>query len=61
MAIKMKITQIKSGIGCAETQQRTLAGLGLGKLNRSVVLADTLAIRGMVRKVSHLIVVEPVE
>lgn len=61
MAIKMKITQVKSGIGCPETQRRTLAGLGLGKLNRSVVLADTLAIRGMVRKISHLIVVEPAE
>ena len=61
MAIKLKITQIRSGIGRPETQRRTLAGLGLGKLHRSVVLQDTPSLRGMIVKVSHLITIAPVE
>jgi large subunit ribosomal protein L30 len=61
MAIKIKITQIRSGIGRPENQRRTLAGLGLGKLHRSVVLQDTPAIRGMIVKVSHLVTIAPVE
>jgi len=61
MAIKIKITQVKSGIGRPETQNRTLAGLGLGRPHKSSVLLDTPAIRGMIRKVSHLVTVEPVE
>jgi large subunit ribosomal protein L30 len=61
MAIKLKITQVKSGIGRPETQRRTLAGLGLGKLHRTVVLQDTPAIRGMIVKVSHLVRVSPAD
>jgi large subunit ribosomal protein L30 len=61
MAIKIKVTQNKSGIGCAETQRRTLEGLGLFGPHRSVVVADTAAIRGMIRKVSHLVTIEAVE
>jgi large subunit ribosomal protein L30 len=57
MAIKLKVTQIRSGIGRPETQRKTLAGLGLGKLHKSVVLQDTPAIRGMIVKVSHLVTV----
>ena len=58
MAIKLKITQVKSGVGRPETQRRTLAGLGLRGPHKSVVLQDTVAIRGMIRKVSHLVTVE---
>jgi large subunit ribosomal protein L30 len=61
MALKLKVTQVRSGIGRPEIQKKTLAGLGLRKLNGSAVLNDTLAIRGMIRKVSHLVTVEPVE
>lgn len=61
MALKLKVTQVRSGIGRPETQKRTLRGLGLTKLNKSVVLNDTLAIRGMIRKVSHLVTVEPAD
>jgi large subunit ribosomal protein L30 len=61
MAIKIKVTQLKSGIGCPERQRATLRGLGLGKVNKSAVLEDTLSIRGMIRKVSHLIAIEPAE
>ena len=58
MAIKLKITQVKSGVGRPETQRRTLEGLGLRGPHKSVVLQDTVAIRGMIRKVSHLVTVE---
>jgi large subunit ribosomal protein L30 len=58
MAIKLKITQVKSGIGRPDTQQRTLKGLGLKGPHQTSILLDTPSIRGMVRKVSHLITVE---
>ena len=58
MAIKLKITQVKSGIGRSDTQNKTLEGLGLRGPRKSVILADTVAIRGMIRKVSHLVKVE---
>ena len=61
MAIKIKVTQVKSGIGTPDTQRRTLEGLGLRGPHKSVVLQDTVAIRGMIRKVSHLVAVEAVE
>jgi large subunit ribosomal protein L30 len=58
MAAKLKVTLVRSGIGRPERQRRTLKGLGLTKLQRSVVLEDTAAIRGMIRKVQHLVRVE---
>ena len=58
MAINLKITQVRSGIGRPDTQKRTLAGLGLRGPHKSVVLKDTESLRGMIRKVSHLITVE---
>ena len=61
MALKIKVTQIRSGIGRPETQRATLKGLGLGKPHSSKVLEDSAAIRGMIRKVSHLVEVVPVE
>lgn len=61
MAIKLKVTQVRSGVGRPETQRKTLEGLGLRGPNKSKVLQDTPAIRGMIRKVSHLVVVEPAD
>jgi large subunit ribosomal protein L30 len=58
---KLKITQVKSYIGRPESQRKVLVGMGLGKLNRSVLLNDTPEIRGMVRKVSHLVSMEEVK
>ena len=58
MAIKLKITQVKSGVGRSDQQNRTLAGLGLRGPHKSVVLKDTVEVRGMIRKVSHLVTVE---
>jgi large subunit ribosomal protein L30 len=51
----LKIKQIKSLIGICESQRRTIKGLGLGKINRVVKKPDTMAIRGMVTKVQHLL------
>ena len=61
MAIKIKITQTKSGIGRTPAQRKTLEGLGLGKLHRSVVLQDTPALRGMIVRISHLVTIQAVE
>lgn len=52
---RLRIKQIRSTIGKCENQRLTIKGLGLGKINREVVLADTSAIRGMVTKVQHLV------
>ena len=58
---KLKITLVKSFIGRPEAQRRVLRGMGLGKVNRTVVLNDTPEIRGMVRKVEHLVSAVEVE
>lgn len=58
MAIKLKITQVRSAIGKPVQQRKTLEGLGLRGPHKSVILEDTLSIRGMIRKVSHLVSVE---
>jgi large subunit ribosomal protein L30 len=58
MAIKLKVTQVKSGIGRSKSQNLTLQGLGLRGPRRSVILQDTEAVRGMIRKVAHLVTVE---
>jgi large subunit ribosomal protein L30 len=61
MAIKVKITLVKSPIDRPETQKLTVKGLGLRKVNSVVVKEDTPAIRGMIRKIQHLVAIEPVE
>jgi large subunit ribosomal protein L30 len=58
MALKLKVTQVKSGVGRSNTQNRTLDGLGLRGPRKSVILEDTNSIRGMIRKVAHLVTVE---
>jgi len=58
---KLRIRLIKSYIGRPESQRKILAGMGLGKLNRAVLLEDTPEIRGMVRKVCHLVSMEEVK
>lgn len=54
----IKVTQIASPIGRPEIQRKTLIGLGLNKMNKTVELEDTPSIRGMIKKVSHLLRVE---
>ena len=55
---KVRVTQVASGLGRKKDQIQTLAGLGLGKLRRTRELEDTPAVRGMIRKVAHLVRVE---
>jgi large subunit ribosomal protein L30 len=55
---KLCITWVKSGIGYEEDQKRTLKALGFHRLNQSVVHDDSMAIRGMINKVRHLVKVE---
>ncbi len=61
MAKQLKITQTRSVIDRERTQKETIIALGLGRPNYSVVKNDTPQIRGMIRKVTHLVEVEEVE
>ncbi|MFN5363732.1 MAG: 50S ribosomal protein L30 [Bacteroidota bacterium] len=58
---KIKITQIKSGIDRPERQKKTLAALGLRKLNATKEFEATPQILGMIQKVTHLGKVEEVQ
>ncbi len=58
---KIKITQIKSTIKGKENQKRTMKALGLHKLHQTVIHKNGPQIRGMVRKVAHLVKVEEVK
>lgn len=58
MGKMLKITKVKSEIGRPEKQRKILKGMGLNKLNKTVILADTPQIRGMINKVIHLVSVE---
>ncbi len=58
MSSMIEITLIKSMINRPEKHRKVLRGLGLRKMNRSVILADTPANRGMANKVSHLVRIE---
>ena len=54
----IKVTLKKSQIGSTKKVRATLIGLGLTKTNKTVVRKDTPEIRGMIRKVEHLVEVE---
>ena len=54
----LKVTQIGSPIRRTADQRATLIGLGLNKMHRTRELEDTPAVRGMIRKVSHMVSVE---
>ena len=54
----VRITQTGSPIGRVKSQRETLIGLGLNKLHRTRELEDTPSVRGMIRKVAHLLRVE---
>jgi large subunit ribosomal protein L30 len=54
----IKVTQTGSPIGRKPGQRETLVGLGLNKIRSTRVLVDTPAVRGMIRKVAHLLHVE---
>ncbi|HUC19187.1 MAG TPA: 50S ribosomal protein L30 [Acetobacteraceae bacterium] len=54
----LRVTQTASAAGRKPGQRETLIGLGLDKIGRSRVLEATSSVRGMVRKVAHLLKVE---
>jgi large subunit ribosomal protein L30 len=57
-AARIRIRWVRSAIGYDRRQRATLRGLGLKRLQQAVELKDTPAIRGMIDKVRHLVVVE---
>ncbi len=58
---RLKVTQVKSGIGGKQNQRDTLRSLGLKRIGDTVVKEDRPEIRGMVQTVTHLVTVEEVE
>jgi large subunit ribosomal protein L30 len=58
---KIKVTQTKSTIGSKKDQIATMAALGLKKIGKSRLHDDSDVIKGMIKKVSHLVTVEEVE
>lgn len=60
MSGRLRIKLIKSMIGRPEKHRKVLKGMGLTKLNRTVELQDSPSVRGMVQKVSHLVVAEEI-
>jgi large subunit ribosomal protein L30 len=57
---QLKITLIHSGIGSPQKLKEALTGLGLTKLHKTVIREDRPEIRGMIRKVQHLIRVDEI-
>jgi len=57
---KLHITWVKSSIGYAEVQKRTIKALGLKRLNQRVTHNDQASVRGMIKKVKHLVKVEEI-
>lgn len=58
---RLKVTQVRSGIGRKRNQRETLRTLGLRRINDVVVKDDRPEIRGMIFTVSHLVQVEEVD
>lgn len=54
---RIRVRQVRSAIGFDRRQRATLRGLGLRRVNHEVEVEDTPAVRGMIRKVSHLVAV----
>jgi large subunit ribosomal protein L30 len=55
---KLHITLVKSSIGYAGNQKKTLKALGFHRLHQTVVHSDSASLRGMINKVRHLVRVE---
>jgi large subunit ribosomal protein L30 len=55
---RVRVRWVRSSIGFNRKQRKTLVGLGLRRLHQTVELEDTPAVRGMIDKVIHLVVVE---
>ena len=59
--MKLEITQKRSAIGRSQKQRDTITALGFKRLYQTVVHNDTPQIRGMIKKVTHLVAVQEVE
>lgn len=57
---KIKVTRTRSSICRIDAQIETLKHLGLRKVNHSVILEDNAVVRGMIKKVEHMVKVSPV-
>ena len=57
---KLKVTQIRSGIGKPERQKQTLKALGIRRMHQTVEVTPTPQILGMIQKVRHLVEVEEI-
>ncbi|OUP48936.1 50S ribosomal protein L30 [Lachnoclostridium sp. An181] len=55
---ELKVTLVKSPIGAVPKHRKTVEALGLRKLNKTVVLPDNAATRGMVKQVEYMVKVE---
>ena len=55
---RVRVTQVHSQIGFDRRQRATLRGLGIRRMHQTVELEDTPQVRGMIRKVVHLLKVE---
>ncbi len=58
MAESIKLKLVRSMIGRPEKHRKVLRGMGLTRLNKTVELKDTPELRGMIKKVSHLVSIE---
>ena len=61
MTKKIKVIQIRSKIGAKRNQVSSLTGLGLRKINSFSILENSPEVRGMIRKVNHLVRIEETE
>jgi large subunit ribosomal protein L30 len=52
---KIKVTLVKSPIGCKKNHRATVRGLGLRRINQTIEIADTPEVRGMINTVFYLV------
>ena len=52
---RIRVTQVRSSIGFGRRQRATLRGLGFRRIGQTVEVVDTPAVRGMIRKIPHLV------
>ena len=55
---QLKVTLVRSVIGRPQKQREIVKGLGLGRVHSSVIVPDNAAMRGVIRKINHLVDVE---
>jgi large subunit ribosomal protein L30 len=60
MPTRIRVTLVRSPIGLEKSQRQTAEGLGLRRLSHSRVHHNNPQIRGMIRKIAHLVAIEPV-